>query len=353
MVLVQHVLGKRQVVLHLGLLGPGQRGEHVDVVAHDGRFGGHRRHQLELLQLRVGLLLGLLGHLGELDLLLDLLDVGAFFAFAEFLLDRLDLLVQVEVALVLLHLALHAATDLLVDVQDVDLALDLLEQVLQPLLHAAQVEDDLLALELQGQVRCDGVGQAARVVDAGDRGEDLRRNLLVQFDVLVELLHHRAAQGLDLGGLRVGARRVDRRDVGDEVRFALGDLVDARALLAFDQDLHGAVGQLQHLQDRGDAAHLEHVRRGRLVLGGSLLGDEHDAPLGFHGRLERLDALGPPHEKRDDHVREDHHVTQRQQRQLDRFGGQGGVAGHWIPCVLFSPIWTVPGGIQPQSCMQR
>jgi hypothetical protein len=68
----------------------------------------------------------------RLDLLLDLLDVGALFAFAEFLLDGLDLLVQVEVALVLFHLALHAAADLLVDVEDVDLALDLLEQVLEP-----------------------------------------------------------------------------------------------------------------------------------------------------------------------------------------------------------------------------
>ena len=133
------------------------------------------------------------------DLLLQLFEVGAFFAVAEFLLDRLDLLVQVVLALALLHLALDAAADALFDLQDVDLVLEQLEQLLQPLGHREQVEHRLLGFELERQVRGDGVGQAARVVDAGDRGQDLRRDLLVQLDVLVELLRHRAAQRLDLG----------------------------------------------------------------------------------------------------------------------------------------------------------
>ena len=113
--------------------------------------------------------------------------------------------------------------------------------------------------------------------------------------------------------------------------FAFRDASDARALLAFHQHLHRAVRQFEHLQDRGDAADLEHVAGRGLVLCRGLLRDEHDAPLGFHCRLERLDALGPAHEERDDHVGEHHHVTQRQQRQLDRVGGQGGMSGHGTP----------------------
>jgi hypothetical protein len=61
-ILVEHLLGVRQVVVDLALLAPRQADQRVDVVAHDGRFGRHRRHQLELLELGVGLLLGLLRH---------------------------------------------------------------------------------------------------------------------------------------------------------------------------------------------------------------------------------------------------------------------------------------------------
>jgi hypothetical protein len=60
-VFVEHVLGVAQVVLDLGLLAPGQAGQHVDVVAHHRRFGGHGRHQLELLELALGLLAASLG----------------------------------------------------------------------------------------------------------------------------------------------------------------------------------------------------------------------------------------------------------------------------------------------------
>ena len=115
--------------------------------------------------------------------------------------------------------------------------------------------------------------------------------------------------------------------------LAVFDAVHAGALLALDQDLHGAVGELEHLQDGGDAADLEHVGNRRLVLGRGLLGHQHDAAFRFHGGLERLDALGPTHEQRDDHVREDDDVAQRQERQVDRVGGQWDVSGHEDPLV--------------------
>jgi hypothetical protein len=100
------------------------------------------------------------------------------------------------------------------------------------------------------------------------------------------------------------------------------------ALHALDQHLHGAVGQLEHLQDAGDAADLEHVVGLGLVLAGGLLRHQHDLAAGFHGGLERLDRLGPPDEQRDDHVRKHDHIAQRQQRQRDRLGGKDGMSGH-------------------------
>ena len=174
-----------------------------------------------------------------------------------------------------------------------------------------------------------GVGQPSCVVDAGDRGQDLGRNLLVEFDVLVELLHHRAAQGFDLAGLGLLGLG-GRHGAGHhrEVVLVLFDLLDQRTLLPFDQHLDGAVGQLEHLQDGGDAAHREHVGNRRFILGCGLLGHQHDAAFGGHGGFERLDALGTPHEQGDHHVGEHHDIAQGQQRQLERVGRRGGLSGH-------------------------
>ena len=49
---------------------------------------------------------------------------------------------------------------------------------------------------------------------------------------------------------------------------------------------------------------------------------------GLHRDLERLDRLGTADEQRNDHVREDDDVAQRQQRQRDRLGRQNGMTGH-------------------------
>ena len=129
---------------------------------------------------------------------------------------------------------------------------------------------------------------------------------------------------------------------GGEVGIAVGDLGDARALLAFDQHLHGAVGQLQHLQDGGDAADFEHVGDRGLVLGGGFLGHQHDAPLGFHRGFQRLDALGAADEQRDDHVGEHHHVPQRQERQVTS-GQQARGCPDMVILLVVHRIWPGMG----------
>jgi hypothetical protein len=136
-----------------------------------------------------------------------------------------------------------------------------------------------------------------------------------------------ARRRASISGDRLAGRRHRARHVGGEV---LARVVIDRvgALQAFDQHLHGAVGQLQHLQDAGDAADLEHVVGLGLVLAGGLLGHQHDLAAGFHRGFQRLDGLGPPDEQRDDHVREHDHVAQRQQRQVMGSGRKNGVTGH-------------------------
>ena len=182
--------------------------------------------------------------------------------------------------------------------------------MLEALFRAEHLKHFLLLLELQRQVRGDGVGQAARLVDARQRGQDFRRNFLVELHVLVELGDQRAAHRLDFGGDFVV--RLDRRGLDGEMRRRIQYLVDMRALAAFDQHFDRAVGQFQHLQDIGHRADRIKVFGRRLVFRRRFLGDEHNAFTGFHRGLERFDGLRAADEQWNDHMREHHHIAQRQ-----------------------------------------
>ena len=335
---VEHFLGVGEIVADLAFFLPGQRQQHVDVVAHHGGLGRHGRHQAQLAELALDLLAGLFGHAGGADLLLDVLEVGTVLAFAQLLLDGLDLFVQVVLALALLHLALDAATDALLDLQDVQFVLDLGEQLFQPLGDRQGFEHVLLLVDADGQVGGDGVGQAPRILDAGQRTEDFGGHLLVELHVVLELAQDGAAQGLHLG--RDGLFGTQVLQLAGEV-LAIGiDAGNAGAAGALDQDLDRAVGQPEQLQDPGDAADVVHVTGRRVVLGAVALRHQHDALAGLHGGFQRLDGALAPHEQRDDHVGEDHHVAQRQKRQDQ--GGNVAIV-HLFPD---SVLTAVPGPFQ-------
>jgi hypothetical protein len=313
-VLVQDLLGAREVVLDLGALAPRHLDQPVDVVAYDRGLGGHRRHELELGELRGGLLAGLLGHAGARDLLLELGDlVGRVVHLAQLFLDRLHLLVEVVLALALLHLLLDPAADAFLDLQHVHLALDEGEDVLEPATHVLDLEDLLLGVELERHVRRDGVGEATGLLDAGERGEDLRRHLAVELHVLLELRDHRAHQHVHLA-LVVGFALAEHAGLGGE-EISRDQLLDLCALDALDQHLDGAVGQLQQLQDRRDGADVVEVLGSGIVHVGLALREQQDLLVHLHGLLERDYRALAADEQRDDHVRVHDHVAQRQHRQ--------------------------------------
>ena len=124
----------------------------VEIVAHHRRFCAHRAHAAQLLQLRHRLFAGFLAQLGRLDLGFELGGlVLAVLAFAELLLDRLQLLVQIILALRLLHLPLHAVADLLLDLQHADFGFHMVEHALQPFGRAVQLQQFLLVGDLQAR----------------------------------------------------------------------------------------------------------------------------------------------------------------------------------------------------------
>ena len=93
--------------------------------------------------------------------------------------------------------------------------------------------------------------------------------------------------------------------------------MDAQARLALDDRPDGAVLELDDLGDLGERA--DGVELGRVVdvlLLGLALGDERDrAALGDRG-VERVDALLAADLERDDHLREDDRLPERDERQL-------------------------------------
>ena len=222
------------------------------------------------------------------------------------------------------------ATDLALDLQHADLALDQGQDLLQPFGGAEGLQQRLAFADLDRQMRGDGVGQLGRIVDLGHRGQGLGRDLLVELDVLLEIGLDRAHQRFGfLGRRRLLGNPLDGRLEEVAARVEAGD---AGARLAFDQHANGLVGQLQKLQHgRQGADGVQALGRG-IVLGGVLLGEKQDLLLVIHHFLKRADRLFAAHEQRDNHVREDHDIAQRQDRRGVRVFGfdfLGGVIRHW------------------------
>ena len=89
----------------------------------------------------------------------------------------------------------------------------------------------------------------------------------------------------------------------------------ARAIDALDQHLDVAVGQLQALDDVGDAAHREDVLGPRIVDRRVVLRREEDALVLEQRVLERPGRRRPSDDERHHHVREDDDVPERDDRE--------------------------------------
>ena len=251
----------------------------------------------------IGLFLDVLGHLGRLDLLLQLVDLVALLVLAaQFLLDRLHLLVEVVLLLRLLHLLLDARLDPAVYLQLVDFDFQDAGDAVQALDRRDDLEQVLLLVHAHHQVRGDGVGQLARVVDA-DRGHHgVVLEVVGQLDVLLEQRHHAAHRRFDVAaGFPLPLQHLDD-DAVEALVFL--PLHGAGAVDAFDQHLDVAVRQPQALHHVGHAAHGVDVVGARIVHRGVVLGRQEDALVLRQGVLERPRGRRPSNHERHHHVGE-------------------------------------------------
>ncbi len=83
---------------------------------------------------------------------------------------------------------------------------------------------------------------------------------------------------------------------------------------ALHQHFHGAVGQLQQLQDVGQHAHVINAVRGRIVDAGVDLARQQDLLVVLHHLFQRAHRFLAADEQRHDHVRKHHDIAQRQDR---------------------------------------
>src|SRR5690606_24631141 len=132
-VLVEDLAGLRDVDLLRVELRPRQRDEPVEIRADHRALGRRLRHHFEPAQLLHGLLVRLFRHLGLLDRLAQLLDLGVLGILAELALDRAHLLAQQVLALALLELLLRLLADLAGQPEHLDAMREVVRDFLQPL----------------------------------------------------------------------------------------------------------------------------------------------------------------------------------------------------------------------------
>ena len=109
----------------------------------------------------------------------------------------------------------------------------------------------------------------------------------------------------------------DRLDLHLEKRVVEQKSGDPGPDLALHQGLDRSVGQLQQLQDGSNRADPAHVLFRWTVNPRVFLGDQKNGFVAVHGVGKGIHRPVAPDEKRGHHIGKNHHVPQRDQRQLE------------------------------------
>ena len=158
-------LGNVQLLLGAGV--PGQLRDRLEIRADDLRLHRLAADASQPVPLPVGLLAGVLREIQSVELRLELLEpvVGGAVAFAQLLLDRLELLAQVHLALAAADLFLDLGLDVLLGREHVDLPLDADQDAAQPVLDRERLQQSLLVGNRDVEVSGHQVRQASGLVD--------------------------------------------------------------------------------------------------------------------------------------------------------------------------------------------
>ena len=310
MVLIEHAPGVFHVEHVVGAFGPRQRQHPVDVVPAHGRFRRHRGRPAQLPQFTLGPNPGRLGEPLRRDLLRQPIEVVAVFL-PQLAVDRLELLLQVELALVAIERPAHVVVDLALQTEQVRLGGDQLLERLEQVDQRGRLEQPLPHLVPHREVS----GDRARHPLFRGRGLGQRRHLggdpALQADVLLEPgqrlprpcpVFRRQRPNLERGRDHAGA---DMTAARHESRYA-------DATQGLDQDARPAAWRPAHLLQSHHHADPIEVAGRRLGDIRVPLRDEDHPPLRGRGRgIDRGEGPRPPDQQRHEHVGKHDHVAQR------------------------------------------
>ena len=237
--------------------------------------------------------------------------------------DRLQLLVQVELALVLEKRAAHLLVELSLEAEQFGFAHEKLVQRVEQCGDVRRLEKRLADLDANGEVRRDTVRLPADRVSALYQRHDFVGNAAVERDVLLEQREHAARQHLERLGVHVLVagvvveRRAKVAGGGDVSRHA-------RAAHAFDENARRAVRLPRRLNDARDHTDTMQVAgRGFFGVGALLRHEEERAAVGGR-RLDRVERRLAPDEQRHGDVRKHDDVAQRQHGRSLHLGRSSG-----------------------------
>ena len=176
-------------------------------------------------------------------------------------------------------------------------------------------QQGLLFIKADIQMTGNRIGQLNRVVNLTDIRLHFRRNFAVELHIAIKLADGGAHQRTDF--FAIFNAFGDHQCAGLKKCCIIEIIEHFGARLAFNQNFHSAIRQLQHLQHRADCTDFMHIGGLRIVLITVFLADQQHVFVIRHNIFKRANGFFAPDKKRHNHAGEDNDIAQRQYRQDD------------------------------------
>ncbi len=310
-VFVQHLAGVGDFQVVVGVRGPGQAGQPVQIGADHAILGRGSGQLGQAVQFAPGFFFGLLGHAALLYLGPKFFDLYLLLvALAQFALDGLDLLAQKVLALHLFHLRLSFGLYLAPQFQHLALPGQQAHEYVGLVHHVVLFEDFLGHLQVYAHKVCHRVKQLARVLDVDGHDDQFVGDAGRKGDNGAKALGDVAAQGFDFGGIF--------DDVGDhlhprlQIRLGLDVFQDTDALQAAHDEADGAVRSLEGTMNGNGRPHAVRVFRHGHFYFGVPAGNQADDLVCGDGFIYQAHRAFLTNVQRLRGQRINHHAAQRQ-----------------------------------------